>query len=76
MSMTVKKINNYFKTALKNDVDKVKEDLILSDRQQVIFDMFYIKKQNINFIADSLNVCPMVISNELKDIRLKIIKVI
>ena len=37
--------------------------------------MFYIKKQNINFIADSLLVSTMTINNELKAIRKKISKV-
>lgn len=76
MSKIVTTINNFFRNALRKDVDDIKGKILLSERQDKIFDMFYIKKQNINFIADTLNVCPMVINNELKAIRQKIIKVI
>lgn len=76
MSAATKRINNFFRTALKKDVDKVREDIILSERQTKIFEMFYIQKHDINFIADTLCVCKMVINNELKTIRAKLEKVI
>ena len=69
-------INNFFRKAVKKDVDKIKSEIILSERQQQIFEMFYIKKQNIDFIADSLCVCKMVVNNELKIIREKIVKIL
>lgn len=76
MSDLIKFINSFFKQAIKEDVDEVKSKIILSERQEKIFEMFYIKRNDINFIADTLGVCPMVINNELKTIRQKIIKVI
>ena len=76
MSQSVKDINNFFKTAIKQDVDNIKSDLLLSDRQYKIFEMFYIRKLDINFIADDIGVCPLVISNELKIIRKKLAKVL
>ena len=76
MATIIKKINSFFKTAIKSDVDNVKNQIVLTDRQKQIFDMFYIRKLDINFIADSIGVCPMVINNELKIIRLKLIKII
>ena len=76
MSKIIKNINNFFKKAVKQDIDKINNDIVLSERQQKIFEMFYIKKQNIDFIADSLCVCKMVVNNELKIIRIKIIKIL
>lgn len=76
MSQSLKEINKFFKTAVKNDLDKIKPDLLLSDRQEQIFHMYYIRKLDLNFIADSLGVCPLVISNELKIIRKKLVKVL
>ena len=76
MSDLIKFINSFFKQAIKEDVNDVKSKIILSERQEKIFEMFYIKRNDINFIADTLGVCPMVINNELKAIRQKIIKVI
>ena len=68
----VLKVNNYFKSANKADVDEILARIILSERQIKIFDMFYLKRQNVNFIADTLFVSPAVINRELKIIRAKI----
>lgn len=76
MSIVTKKINDFFHFALKKDVDRIKTDIVLSERQLKIFDMFYIQKHDINFIADSLCVCRMVVNNELKIIRTKIAKIL
>ena len=76
MSKIIKKINDFFRNAIKKDVDKINNELVLSERQQKIFEMFYIKKQNIDFIADSLCVCKMVVNNELKIIRNKIARIL
>ena len=76
MSKIIKKINDFLRNAIKKDVDKINNELVLSERQQKIFEMFYIKKQNIDFIAVSLCVCKMVVNNELKIIRNKIAKIL
>lgn len=76
MSVVTKSINNFFRKAIEKDIDKVQSEIILSERQQKIFEMFYIKRQNIDFIADSLCVCKMVVNNELKIIREKLAKVL
>lgn len=76
MSKIIKNINNFFKKAVKKDINKINNEIVLSERQQKIFEMFYIKKQNIDFIADSLCVCKMVVNNELKIIRIKIVKIL
>ena len=75
MSIITKRINRFFKDATKEDVNKLSNKILLSERQEKIFTMFYIKKQSINFIADSLFVSTMTINNELKAIRKKISKV-
>lgn len=76
MSKDIKRINTFFRTALKDDVDSLRERIILSQRQERIFDMFYVRKNDIGFIADSLNVCVSVVNDELRLIRGKILRVI
>lgn len=76
MSEAVKLINEFFRNAVKKDVDNVKLELMLSDRQKDVFERFYVRRQDIGFIADTLGVCPMVVNNELKSIRKKLIKII
>ncbi len=67
MSEETKKINTFFKTARKSDVEKVTSDVLFTDRQRKIFDMFYIQKHDVNFIADSINVSADTINKELKN---------
>lgn len=76
MSQTVKNINNFFKTSIRTDIDDLVNKLALSDRQLQIFEMFYVQKKDILFIADTVGVCEAVVSRELKTVRLKIAKVL
>lgn len=76
MSKDIKRINRFFRTALKSDVENVNGCLAMSERQERIFDMFYVRKNDIGFIADSLNVCVSVVNDELRLIRGKILRVI
>lgn len=76
MSATTKRINKFFRNAVKKDIDNVKDSIILSERQKKILEMFYIQKQGIDFIADTLCVCRMVVNNELKTIRMKLEKIL
>lgn len=71
--MDIKKINLFFKkNATKAVVDDILSKIYLSDRQEKIFEMFYLKRQNIGYIADTLNCSASVISVELNAIRCKI----
>ena len=74
--MEIKKINAWFKTATRADVNDLLGKIILSDRQTRIFEMFYLKRQNIGFIADTLGSSQPVICRELGVIRDKIMTVI
>ena len=70
----VRTINAYFKIATRADVNDLLSKIILSERQTRVFEMFYIKRQNIGYIADSLGFSERVISEELTQIRDKIKK--
>ena len=72
----VQTVNAYFKIATRADVNDLLSKIILSERQQRIFEMFYLKRQNIGFIADTLGFSERVISEELEIIRHKILAVI
>lgn len=76
MFKTVRAVNGWFRLAKKSDIDKILSEIILSERQEKIFGMFYLKKKDIGFIADTLFVSPTVVSVELKSIRDKIYAII
>lgn len=76
MYSIVRTINAYFKIATRADVNELLSKIILSERQTRIFEMFYIKRQNIGFIADTLGFSERVISEELDIIRRKISSII
>ena len=72
----VKAVNKYFRTAIRADVDRIKNDIILTDRQDTIFNMFYIQRKDRLFIADTLSISPTVVDRELRQIRDKILLII
>lgn len=72
MSAIVKKVNLFFRRANKSDINKILDEVILSDRQRKVFDLYYIQKHNIGFIADTLNSSYSVIKSEIQSIREKI----
>lgn len=75
MSATVLEINNFFRFATKSDIDKLLENMFLTERQKRIFEMFYIKKQGRGFTADTLFISESEVSKELRLIRSKMLKV-
>ena len=75
MSATVLKINKFFRFATKSDINKLLENMILTERQKRIFEMFYIKKQGRGFTADTLFISESEVSKELRLIRSKMLKV-
>ena len=76
MHVTVRHINQWFSKATRSDVNDLLGKIILSERQTRIFEMFYLKRQPIGFIADTLGSSQPVICRELGIIRDKISAVI
>jgi len=69
---TVRKVNEFFRFATREDIDRILSKIVLSERQSRIFEMFYIKRHNIGFIADTLYYSPDTVAKELNRIRAKI----
>lgn len=76
MSELVKRVNRFFTTANRDEIEAVLGKLILSDRQSQIVEMFYLRKLNIDYIADTLGFCSNVVDRDLLIIRKKLDPVI
>ena len=76
VSTAVKRINSFFKSCTKQDEEHLYSKILLTDRQETIYRMYYLKDKDINFIADTLNVCEGVVNKELKTIRKKILMIL
>ena len=76
MLESVRTVNAFFKTATMSAVKNLRSELLLTDRQNEIFERYYIKGQDVNFIADTLYICPRVVTKELGLIRQKILVLI
>lgn len=76
MSQLVKDINLFFRNATKEDVTKLLSQIILSERQEKIFEMFYLKKKDVNYIADAVGISESIVRLEMNKIRLKIQRVL
>lgn len=74
MSNQSKEINRFFSLADRSEVDELLAMVILTERQYRIFEMKYIKGNDINFIADTIGLSSYAVDKELKKIRAKIAK--
>jgi len=74
MSEQSKAVNSFFRIALREDVDGLVSQLVLTERQSKIFQMKYIQGHDVNFIADTIGSSPYSIDKELRKIRTKIAK--
>lgn len=72
MSELVLRINKFFRVATKSEINAAIDQLVLTDRQRTILTMFYLKKQNIDYIADEIGFCSNVVDRELQIIRKKL----
>ena len=72
LKKNIRKLNQFFKYAGKKEFSYILDNIVLSERQETVFLLFYVKKYDINYIADTLNICPRVIGTELSIIRDKI----
>lgn len=76
MSELSKRVNEFFKLATKSEITKVKDELYFSDHLQKVFQMFYIEKKDIDFIAYKTNYSKGKIEADLRLIRKKLSKLI
>ena len=76
MSEISRRVNRFFSTALRSRVNEVRDEILLTERQQRIFDMFYVERRDITFIADTLFVSPDCVKKELRRIRRKLIEIL
>lgn len=76
LSETSRRINRFFKSAIKKEVDEAAGKISLSDRQSIIFNDFYVRRSDVNTIADKIGSSPETVYKELKAIRRKLIRII
>lgn len=75
MNDKTKRINEFLRLATKQEVQDIKDKIYLTDHQEEVFNMFYLKKKNINYIADMTGYSRDKVCDDLKLIREKINKV-
>jgi len=72
----IKKINDFFRTAIRKDIENIENELLFTEIQAKIFRMFYINRKDIGFISDELGFSRDAVDKQLKYIRMKILKIL
>lgn len=76
MSELSKRVNEFFRLATKSEITKIKDELYFSDHLQEVFNMFYIEKKDIDYIAYKTNFSKGKIEADLRLIRKKLSRLI
>jgi len=76
MSELTKKINQFFRLATRKEVQEIKDKIYISEHLEQVFDMHYLQKKNIGYIADITGYGTTKINHDLKLLREKINKLL
>ena len=76
MSQLSRKINEFFRLATRKEVKEIKDNIFISDHLEKVFDMFYIQKLDINYIAYKTGYSRGKIEADLRLLRSKISKLL
>ncbi len=76
MSELSKRINEFFKYATRNEVKQIKDNIYISEHLNLVFEMFYIQKKDIDYIAYYTGYSRGKIEADLRLLRKKLSKLI
>lgn len=76
MSQLSKRINEFIKYATRQEVKEIKDKIYISEHLEKVFDMFYIQKLDIDYIAYKTGYSRGKIEADLRLLRSKINKLI
>lgn len=74
MSELTKKINNFIKYATRTEINEIKDELCLDEHLEQVFNLFYIKRKSIDFIAFETGYSKAKINSDLAVLRRKMAK--
>lgn len=69
----VTRLNEFLRSVSRPDFESVRGRLLLSERQEKVLDMYFVRKKDVGFIADTLFISPRVIRREIHSIRSRIL---
>lgn len=76
MSELTKKINQFFRLATRKEIQEIKGKIYISEHLEQVFNMYYIEKKSISYIADTTGYCERKINKDLSLLRQLISKVL
>ena len=76
MSELSKRINEFFKCATRNEVKQIKDNIYISEHLNTVFEMFYLQRKDIEYIAFKTGYSRGKIESDLRLLRKKLNKLI
>lgn len=76
MSEITKKINQFFRLATRKEVQEIKDKIYISEHLEQVFNMYYLQKKSISYIADTTGYGITKINGDLRLLREKINKLL
>lgn len=73
---SVRKTNRYFSLLTELQMKSLREACLLSRRQEAVMELYFIKRQDINFVSDTLGISRRTTEREIARIREKTMNVL
>lgn len=76
MSELSRRVNEFFRSATRKEVKQVKDELYISEHLNEVFEMFYLQRKDIEYIAYTTGYSRGKIEADLRLLRRKLSKLI
>lgn len=76
MSELSKKVNEFFSSATRSEVKQIKDNIYISEHLNDVFEMFYLQRKTVDYIAYKTGYSKGKIESDLRLIRKKLSKLI
>lgn len=76
MSELSRRVNEFFRSATRNEVKQIKDELYISEHLNEVFEMFYLQRKDIEYIAYTTGYSRGKIEADLRLLRRKLSKLI
>lgn len=76
MSELSKRVNEFFKCATRSEIKQIRDEIYITEHLNLVFEMFYIQKKDIDYIAYTTGYSRGKIEADLRLLRKKLSKLI
>lgn len=69
---SVRRVNRLFLTMTESGLDALRKACLLSKRQEAVMELYFVRRNDVNFVADTIGISQRTVGREIAVIREKV----